>query len=93
MLFRSKTNPGAQMQGMGCMMLSMPLMSLWFTFQFPAGMGMYWILSNLFAFFQTLVLGYVYAPRKLIARQMVEETIDRRSYERTKKIAAKKDAE
>ena len=90
---QKKTNPGAQMQGMGCMMLSMPLMSLWFTFQFPAGMGMYWILSNVFAFFQTLVLGYVYSPRKLIARQMVEETIDRRSYERTKKIAAKKDAE
>ena len=92
---QKKNNPGAQdmMAQQGCMMLMMPFMSLYFTFQFPAGMGMYWILSNVFAFFQTLVLGYTYSPRKLIARQMVEETIDRRSYERTKKIAAKKDAE
>ena len=92
---QKKNNPGAQdmMAQQGCMMLMMPFMSLYFTFQFPAGMGMYWILSNVFAFFQTLVLGYIYSPRKLIARQMVEETIVRRSYERTKKIAAKKDAE
>ena len=78
---------------MGCMMLMMPLMSLYFTFQFPAGMGMYWIFSNVFGFVQTLVLGYMYSPRKLIARSMVEETIERRSYERTKKIVNKKDAE
>lgn len=72
-------------QMMGCMMLSMPLMSLYFTFQFPAGMGMYWILSNIFAFFQTLVMGHFYAPRKVIAKLMVEETIQRRSYEKAKK--------
>lgn len=85
---QKKTNPGAQMQGMGCMMLSMPLMSLWFTFQFPAGMGMYWILSNVFAFFQTLILGHFYAPRKTVAQHMVAETIERRSREKAKKAAA-----
>lgn len=85
---QKKTNPGAQMQGMGCMMLSMPLMSLWFTFQFPAGMGMYWILSNVFAFFQTLILGHFYAPRKTVAQHMVAETIERRSHEKAKKAAA-----
>ena len=92
---QKKTNPDAQMQGMGCMMLSMPLMSLWFTFQFPAGMGMYWILSSIIAFVQTLILGHIFAPRKTIARDMVEETIYRRSYEKNKKaIAAKsEDAE
>ena len=88
---QKKTNPGAQMQGMGCMMLSMPLMSLWFTFQFPAGMGMYWILSNVFAFFQTLILGHFYAPRKTVAQHMVAETIERRSYEKAKKSAADKE--
>ena len=85
---QKKTNPGAQMQGMGCMMLSMPLMSLWFTFQFPAGMGMYWILSNVFAFFQTLILGHFYAPRKTVAQHMVAETIERRSHEKAKTAAA-----
>jgi YidC/Oxa1 family membrane protein insertase len=88
---QKKTNPDAQMQGMGCMMLSMPLMSLWFTFQFPAGMGMYWILSNVFAFFQALILGHFYAPRKTVAQHMVAETIERRSYEKAKKAAADKE--
>ena len=93
---QKKNNPGGNdmmNSQMGCMMLMMPLMSLYFTFQFPAGMGMYWIFSNVFGFVQTLVLGYMYSPRKLIARSMVEETIERRSYERTKKIVSKKDAE
>ncbi len=86
---QKKSNPGMEnQQMMGCMMLMMPLTSLVFTFQFPAAMGMYWILSNLFAFFQTLVLGHIYAPRKVIAKIMVEETIDRRSYENTKKLAS-----
>ena len=85
-LRQKKNNPNMEnAQMMGCMMLTMPLMSLWFTFQFPAAMGMYWILSNLFAFFQILLLGHIYAPRKTIARMMVDETIYRRSYEQTKK--------
>ena len=83
---QKKNNPNMdnQMQA-GCMMLMMPLMSLWFTFQFPAGMGMYWIFSNIFAFFQTLLLGYIYAPRKVIARMMVDETINARAYEKQKR--------
>ncbi len=90
-LRQKKANPNMEnQQMMGCMMLTMPLMSLWFTFQFPAGMGMYWILSNLLAFFQTLIVGHFYAPRKTIAKLMVDETIYRRSYENTKKIGAEK---
>lgn len=86
---QKKANPNMEnQQMMGCMMLSMPLMSLWFTFQVPAGMGMYWILSNVLAFFQTLIVGHFYAPRKTIAKLMVEETIERRSYEKTKHIGA-----
>ena len=89
------TNPNSENQmQMGCMMLMMPLMSLWFTFQFPAGMGMYWIFSNIFAFFQTLVLGAIYAPRKVIAQMMVDETINARAYEKQQKaIAAKNSAD
>ena len=91
---QKKNNPNMEnQQMMGCMMLMMPLMSLWFTFQFPAGMGMYWILSNLFAFFQTLILGHVYAPRKTIARMMVEETVNRRAYEALKLSSTETDAE
>lgn len=82
---QKKNNPNMEnQQMMGCMMFMMPLMSLYFTFLFPAGMGMYWILSNIFAFLQTLILGHLYAPRKTIARLMVEETVYRRSYEAMK---------
>ncbi|MBQ5969108.1 MAG: YidC/Oxa1 family membrane protein insertase [Clostridia bacterium] len=89
---QKKNNPNMEnQQMMGCMMFMMPLMSLYFTFMFPAGMGMYWILSNIFAFFQTLILGHLYAPRKTIARMMVEETIDRRSYEAMKRSVGSND--
>lgn len=83
---QKKANPDMQnQQMMGCMMIMMPIWSLWLTWKFPVGMGMYWILSNLIAFLQTLILGYIYAPRKTMARLMVEETIERRSYEQAKK--------
>lgn len=84
---QKKSNPNMEnTQMMGCMMLMMPLMSLWFTFQFPAGMGMYWILANLFGFAQTLILGHIYTPGKIVARMMVDETIQRRSYENNLKF-------
>lgn len=83
---QKKNNPQMEnQQMMGCMMLSMPLMSLWFTWSMPTAMGMYWILSNILAFVQTLVLGHIYAPRKTIAKLMVDETIYRRSYEKNRK--------
>lgn len=82
---QKKANPNMDnQQMMGCMMLSMPLMSVWFTWTMPAAMGMYWILSNVLAFLQTLVIGHLYAPRKTIAKLMVDETVYRRSYEKNR---------
>lgn len=89
---QKKANPDMQnQQMMGCMMLMMPVWSLYLTWKFPVGMGMYWILSNLLAFAQTLVLGHLYAPRKTIAKLMVEETIYRRSYEENRKNVLSRD--
>ena len=88
---QKKANPNMEnQQMMGCMMFTMPLMSGFIAWGFPVGMGMYWILSSLIAFVQTLILGHIYSPRKTIARDMVEETVYRRSYEKTKQIAAEK---
>ena len=88
---QKKANPNMEnQQMMGCMMFTMPLMSGFIAWGFPVGMGMYWILSSLIAFVQTLALGHIYSPRKTIARDMVEETVYRRSYEKTKQIAAEK---
>ncbi|NLB37194.1 MAG: YidC/Oxa1 family membrane protein insertase [Clostridiales bacterium] len=74
----------------GCMMVFMPLLSLVFTFQFPIGIGIYWIASNIFAFIQQVILSYTHNPRKMVARLMVEETVQRRSKENNRKLVIQK---
>ncbi len=66
---------------MGCMTFFSPLMSVVFTFMFPAGVGVYWILSSLFTLVQTIILNKAYSPQKVIAQTMIDETVERRSRE------------
>ncbi len=81
-----KQNPDmAKNPAMGCMTFMSPLMSLAFTFMFPAGVGVYWIISNIFAFIQQVALAAMYSPKKVIAQQMVDETVVRRSKENNTK--------
>lgn len=81
-----KQNPEmAKNPSMGCMTFMSPFMSLVFTFMFPAGVGVYWIISNVFSFIQQVVLTYIYSPKKVIAQQMVDETVVRRSKENNTK--------
>lgn len=76
----------AKNPSMGCMTFMSPLMSLAFTFMFPAGVGVYWIISNVLSFIQQVVLTRVYSPKKVIAQQMVDETVLRRSKENNTKM-------
>lgn len=77
-----KTNPEvASNPSMGCMTFMSPVMSLVFTFMFPAGVGVYWILSSLFTFIQTIALNKLYSPAKVIAVDMVDDTVQRRARE------------
>lgn len=87
MFFRQKKqNPEmAKNPTMGCMTFMSPVMSLMFTFMFPAGVGVYWIISNIFSFVQQVVLTSLYSPKKVIAEQMVDETVVRRSKENVTK--------
>ncbi len=87
MYFRQrKQNPEmAKNPTMGCMTFMSPVMSLVFTFMFPAGVGVYWIISNIFAFIQQVALTALYSPKKVIAQQMVDETVLRRSKENNTK--------
>ncbi len=89
---RSKRNNPAMAKNpaMGCMTFGMPLFSLYFVTQFPAAIGIYWIINNIYSFVQTLLVGSIYSPEKVIAKQMVEETIERRSKEANTKLVAKK---
>lgn len=71
---------------MGCMALGMPLLSLVFVIQYPAGIGVYWIASSLFGFLSTVIIGQIYTPGKTLARVMVDETVERRSRENNIKL-------
>lgn len=91
---QKETNPSmAKNPSMGCMTFGMPLFSLYFTFQFPAGIGVYWIASSLIAFIQTVALNLIYSPKKTMTRLLVDETVQRRSKEASIKRMAEKNNE
>ena len=82
-LIQKKTNPamGQQQQQMMLMMLMMPLFSFYISFKVSAAVGFYWCISNIVAIVQQLVMAKFFPPRKNIAREMIENTIERRSRE------------
>lgn len=91
---QKRTNPtAAKNPTMGCMTFGMPLISLYFVTMFPAAIGIYWIINNVYSFVQTLIVGHFYSAEKVIAKTMVEETIYRRSKEINTKIMAEKKRE
>lgn len=62
---QKKTNP--DMQGGGCMTFMMyffPLLTVWFAFSVPAGIGFYWIWSALFSFIITFGLNQYFTPER-----------------------------
>lgn len=73
------------------MMLMMPLMSGYFAVILPAGLGVYWILSNLLMAVQTALLNKYMNPKELAAKAR-EEYEAKREQERKEKIEAKKRA-
>ena len=89
---QKKANPAmANNPASGCTMFMMPVMSVWFTFMFHSGIGIYWGVSNIFSAVQSYVMKKVYSPQHEIAKLMVKETIDRRSREKSiKSITANK---
>ncbi len=90
-LRQRKTNPEmANNPSMGCMTFGMPLFSLYITFQFPAGIGFYWIMNNVFTMVQMILLNRIYSPENIIARDMVAGSVLRRSKENNKKMVAAK---
>lgn len=65
-IHQKKTNPAAQPGGgcMAVMMYGMPLLSIWFAFQVPAGVGFYWIWSSIFSFLITFALNCYFTPER-----------------------------
>lgn len=72
---QKKTNPTPQAGG-GCMtamMLLTPLMSVWFAFELPAGIGFYWIWSSLFSFLISLGLNAYFTHDRIVAMNEKEK--------------------
>ena len=44
------------------------------------------MISNIISFVQQVVISILYSPKKVIAQQMVDETVVRRSKENTTKL-------
>lgn len=79
---KKSSNDPANNASMGCMFIFLPFMSLWLAYQFPVGVGIYWALNSLLGLIQMVTLNYMYEPKKVISKMMVEETNQRRSKEK-----------
>lgn len=88
---QKQTNPEmAKNPSMGCMSLMTPAMSIYFSFLFPASVGVYIIISSALSFVQMIITNKVFAPKKMLAKSMIDETINRRARERILKNSAEK---
>ena len=76
MKYSKASMPLEQQQAAGCstnmMMYMMPVMSLIFSFTVPAGVAVYWTISNLLAMVQTVALNAMYSPAKARAKGEAE---------------------
>lgn len=56
--------PQQQAGSMKTMTIVMPLMSAYFCFILPAGVGLYWVMSNVVQIIQTIVLNKIFAAKE-----------------------------
>lgn len=73
------------------MMYMMPLMSVMFCFSLPAGVGMYWIVSNIFSYIQAMIMHKLYNPAEM-AEKIKAEQAALAAKERQEKIENRKKA-
>ena len=72
---QKKMNP--DQPNMAGMMLTMPLISLFLAFTFPAAVGLYWAFSSLVAGLLQAAVQTIYSPNKLMAEQQAKLIINR----------------
>lgn len=72
---QKKMNP--DQPNMAGMMLTMPLISLFFAFSLPAAVGLYWAFSSLVAGLLQAIVQTIYSPNKLMAEQQAKLILSR----------------
>lgn len=70
---QTETTGGEGGNSMKTMMYIMPLFSLFFCFQVPAGVGLYWVISNVFSYFQSLYLNKRFNPKEMAEKIKAEQ--------------------
>lgn len=69
--------------------ITMPLMTLWFTFSFSAMMGVYWIYQSIFAILQTFIISRVMPMPKYTEEEIKAFKKAQRDAEKAQKSALK----
>ncbi len=77
---QKKMNP--DQPNMAGMMLTMPLISLFFAFSLPAAVGLYWAFSSLVAGLLQAIVQTIYSPNKLMAEQQAKLILSRSAEEK-----------
>ncbi len=94
-----KMNPAQQAAADGpggnnkTMLYLMPLMSLWIAFTFPAGLGLYWLASNVLGIGQLYVLNALQNPKKIEAEMRAKIEADKAKEKEKRAAAAAKKAQ
>jgi len=70
---QTETTAGESGNTMKGMMYVMPLFSLFFCFQVPAGVGLYWVISNVLAFLQGMYMNKKYNPQEMAEKARAEQ--------------------
>lgn len=81
--FQKKNKATVQLgTGMKATLYIMPVFSLFIAFGFPAGLGIYWIYSSVFALLQTVILNLIYTPARMdeiVAKEMAKSKKKRKT--------------
>ncbi|MGN1403571.1 MAG: YidC/Oxa1 family membrane protein insertase [Ruminococcus sp.] len=65
-IVQKKRNPDMPNAGcMNIMLYIMPIFSVWFAFQVPAGVGFYWVCSSFFSLLQTIGLNMYFTKERI----------------------------
>jgi len=94
--FNMPNNPAQTAGGANAkiMMLMMPVMSTWIAFTMPAGVGIYWIFSNVVTAGQQRIMNKIYNPKEEAekARKAMEEERERERLERVESKKKRKES-
>ncbi len=80
------TPDGAPAPGGGMMKWGMPLISTYFSFTFPAAIGIYWIFRSIFSIGQQFVLRKMYPPVQYTEEELKKATTEVKQAKKRKKL-------